>query len=370
LDEFFQKLREIQKKERNLSGLAPVGENFYHEVSKYFNTLMRKIDNNPFSFESYLLRDAQRITAEIFERREHKISNSAVMNVQRSHQLFKESHSNSPTNVLKVPRNSTPEEEELYHALVDSLVNHREKMRGPLRFYASNLENEKSDVARETGSLESTEIESKSQSTDVESKTHLDKPKNSVKELKTESKGPNNGDTENLKRKDLKRFTAEEEAAIENDIYKEFGKEPFPGSTVSKDGSVSKGVSVSEDSAVSKSVAASDPTVSKAVTSSEHPAVSKDIPISEDAVLRPSGGKNTKAGDFEPANGNTDLKDKVNGQEIPTEILMVLEELPSIMGVDKKVYGPLSPQDIVTIPEPNARILIKNQKGKSIQKYK
>ena len=74
MDEFFQKLREIQKKERNLSGLSPVGENFYTEVSNYFNRLMRKIDNNPFSFESYLLRDAQRIVAEICERREHKIA--------------------------------------------------------------------------------------------------------------------------------------------------------------------------------------------------------------------------------------------------------------------------------------------------------
>ncbi|HNS26340.1 MAG TPA: hypothetical protein PKK85_09760, partial [Methanobacteriaceae archaeon] len=75
MDEFFQKLREIQKKERNLSGLAPVGENFYQNISNYFNVLMKKIDDNPFSFESYLLRDAQRITAEICERREHKISN-------------------------------------------------------------------------------------------------------------------------------------------------------------------------------------------------------------------------------------------------------------------------------------------------------
>ena len=83
MDEFFQKLREIQKKERNLSGLSPVGDSFYQDVSNYLNGLMRKIDNNPFSFESYLLRDAQRITAEICERREHKITNSAVMNVQR-----------------------------------------------------------------------------------------------------------------------------------------------------------------------------------------------------------------------------------------------------------------------------------------------
>ena len=57
-----------------------------------------------------------------------------------------------------------------------------------------------------------------------------------------------------------------------------------------------------------------------------------------------------------------------DNQSIKTNILIVLEELPSIMGVDKQVYGPLHPQDIVTIPEPNAKILIKNQKGKSIQK--
>ena len=114
MDEFFQKLREIQKKERSISGLSRVGDNFYTEVSNYLNRLMRKIDDNPFSFESYLLRDAQRIVAEICERREHKIANSAVMNVQRAYQLFKESKSkdSKDDNQITVPINSTPEEEE------------------------------------------------------------------------------------------------------------------------------------------------------------------------------------------------------------------------------------------------------------------
>jgi DNA replication factor GINS len=109
LDEFFQKLREIQKKERSISGLSRVGDNFYTEVSNYLNRLMRKIDDNPFSFESYLLRDAQRIVAEICERREHKIANSAVMNVQRAYQLFKESKSkdSKADNQITVPINST-----------------------------------------------------------------------------------------------------------------------------------------------------------------------------------------------------------------------------------------------------------------------
>lgn len=144
LDEFFQKLREIQKKERNLSGLAPVGEDFYQNISRYFNVLMKKIDDNPFSFESYLLRDAQRITAEICERREHKISNSAVMSVQRSHQLFKEIEPDHPS-TPKIPRNSTPEEEKLFHALVDSLIYYRDKMRGPLKFHNSQAKDRAED---------------------------------------------------------------------------------------------------------------------------------------------------------------------------------------------------------------------------------
>jgi DNA replication factor GINS len=50
--------------------------------------------------------------------------------------------------------------------------------------------------------------------------------------------------------------------------------------------------------------------------------------------------------------------------------LLILDEFPSILGVDKNVYGPVSPQDLITIPEPNARILVKNKKGIFIQKYK
>jgi len=39
------------------------------------------------------------------------------------------------------------------------------------------------------------------------------------------------------------------------------------------------------------------------------------------------------------------------------------------MGVDREIYGPLMPQDIVTMPEANALIIIKNNKGKFIKKY-
>ena len=48
MDEFFQRLREIQKKERSTSGLADVGDNFYKDVHNYLDKLIMKIGNNPF----------------------------------------------------------------------------------------------------------------------------------------------------------------------------------------------------------------------------------------------------------------------------------------------------------------------------------
>jgi DNA replication factor GINS len=277
---------------------------------------MKKIDDNPFSFESYLLRDAQRITAEICERREHKISNSAVISVQRSFQLFKESESDIST-TPKIPRNSTPEEEKLFHALVDSLISYREKMMGPLRFLNSPAKDDLSDVSADTP-LNIKE--------EKPPKIERNKPVPDNLDVKDEEAKKN---LDNPEIKHNKVFTAEEEAAIEDDIFKQFGKEPFPG-RVTKDNIKSSKKSFSDNSQTVKSD-----------SSEKNPELSI----------------------------NQGIKDSKN-QNIKTDMLLVLEELPSIMGIDKKVYGPLLPQDIVTMPEENARILIKNQKGKSIQKYK
>ena len=302
MDEFFQKLREIQKKERNLSGLAPVGENFYQNISKYFKVLMKKIDDNPFSFESYLLRDAQRITAEICERREHKISNSAVMSVQRTYKLFKESEPGS-LNTPKGPRNSTPEEEKLFQDLINSLINYREDMRGPLRFHASDV-NKGSDIPEEPLNKEGID--------------EVERLKNkSLDDMELKNSIGENNKLEEDNNKNMG-FSPEEEAAMEDDIYKQFGEEPFPGNKLR--------------------------TENKIKTSGNQKTVNSEISTSSD--------------------------NEINNQNIQTEVLLVLDELPPIMGIDNKVYGPFSPQDIITIPEPTARIIIKNQKGKSIQKYK
>jgi DNA replication factor GINS len=298
LDEFFQKLREIQKKERSDSGLSRVGDDFYHQIFSYLNQLMERIDNNPFSFESYLLRDAQRIVAEICERREHKISNSAVMNVQRSYLLFKDTNKDI---LPKAPLNSTPEEDALYKKLFQSLANYREDMRAQLISYSPN----------------------KIQALNQHIKPGLTRfqSKNDFKVIDKASKVNNevniNGDKSNQKPRVNKNINTKKEIKtnpnmippeIEAEIYQEFEKES-PSRMKTSDGTL------------------------------EH---------------HKGPGKEVK-----------DFKEKIS-----TEMVMILDELPSIMGVDHKVYGPFYPGDVITMPEPNARILIKNQKVKSIQRYK
>jgi DNA replication factor GINS len=238
--------------------------------------------------------------------------------VQRSYQLFKESESDS-SNTPKFPRNSTPEEEKLFHALVDSLITYREKMRGPLRFQNPQTKDDAEDISTDDPLNITKEKPSKIEN---EVKTDIDNLNN-----KDEKAAKKNFDNLNIKRDDV--FTAEEEAAIEDDIYKQFGKEPIPGSVTKENTKSSK----------------------KSTSDNENPVKSDSLEKNSESSI------------------NHSTKESKN-QNIQTDILLVLEELPSIMGIDKKVYGPLKPQDIVTIPEPNARILIKNRKGKSIQKYK
>jgi DNA replication factor GINS len=126
LDEFFKKLRRIQKKERSESGLARVGDDFYERVHSYIEDLLDAVGNDPFAKEHYLIRDTQRIATEICERREHKITDSAVMNVQRSYHLF----NGRPQFDLQdtTPLNMTPEEEELYFSLVETLREFRARI--------------------------------------------------------------------------------------------------------------------------------------------------------------------------------------------------------------------------------------------------
>lgn len=257
MDEFFQRLREIQKKERSISGLANVGDNFYKDVYNYLDKLMKKIGNNPFSFDSYLLRDARRIASEICERREHKITDSAILNVQKTSGLFNNKSENTvSTSPNAPPANLTPEEENLYYSITESLIKYREEMLGPL------------------------------------------KPLNREKSVKNQRKPPVSSTKNENNDKKAKRPLS---LGIEQDIASFHELEQ---------------------------------------------SIMEDIPGSR----------------------KEDQMDDTEDDHIET--IMALEPLPSIMGVDNNIYGPLSPQDIITMPKPNAMILINNNKGRSIEKYK
>ena len=54
----------------------------------------------------------------------------------------------------------------------------------------------------------------------------------------------------------------------------------------------------------------------------------------------------------------TSLKDKKPMHIKNGNILKILGNIPKILGVDKKEYGPLNPQDIVIMPKDNAKLLI------------
>ncbi|MEL7670824.1 hypothetical protein [Methanobacterium sp.] len=287
MDEFFQRLREIQKKERSTSGLADVGDNFYKDVHNYLDKLIMKIGNNPFSFESYLLRDARRIAAEICERREYKITSSALMNVHRIYRIFDEKSEKSDINSPAIPpANLTPEEEDLYYSLVKSLSKYRKGMKSPLAKFKAKKE--KQELRSEVSNV----------------------PEPSAPLA-----------NENLSAGNVKKAAP---AGIEHDI-ESFQAYTSPGFEA--------------------------PDIEPPIGPELEPELESDIGPEMD---------------FESLEKRIS---KAADQKDPVKTLMVLEELPSIMGIDKKVYGPLSPQDVITMPEPNARILIKNNKGKFIEKY-
>lgn len=123
MDQFYQELRRVQKKERNNGTLARVEETFYSDIHQYMDELKEEALKDPFSNVSGMLKQAQIVATEICERREKKITEAAVVNIHRSYHLF----TGKPKFDLvdTTPLNLTPEEEKFYFSLIDTLKNHR-----------------------------------------------------------------------------------------------------------------------------------------------------------------------------------------------------------------------------------------------------
>ena len=64
MDQFYQDLRKIQKKERNNGTLARVEETFYSDIHEYMDKLKKQAMMDPFSNVPAKLKEAQIIATE------------------------------------------------------------------------------------------------------------------------------------------------------------------------------------------------------------------------------------------------------------------------------------------------------------------
>ena len=182
MDDYFKTLRKIQKRERSNGSLARVDDKFYKNVYTYIRDLKEDIGLDPFSEKQEILKEVQRIATEICERREHKITEAALMNIHRSYHLFKKDK--PQFDILDTtPLNLTKEEEKLYFSIIDTLKGHRNDISLD-KFSHEVDEDEEEDTTNDDGDVETEEEESRVPVKDEpavekdEVLNHLDKIKN------------------------------------------------------------------------------------------------------------------------------------------------------------------------------------------------
>jgi len=60
-------------------------------------------------------------------------------------------------------------------------------------------------------------------------------------------------------------------------------------------------------------------------------------------------------------------KEAIEGQSEPKDLVAITTPLPEFVGINMKVYGPFNEGDVVTLPEPNADLLVKKNAARRIQ---
>ena len=308
--DLFQTLRKIQKKERDNGTLAQVDENFYSQIHEYLNELKQSAIDDPFSDVYNTLNEARRIATEICEKREHKITQTAVLNINRSYNIF--SGEEDFDLVDSMPLNLTPEEEAFYFSLIDTLKNHK--------FSLSGIEDSKPQIPRETvieSPLDEKDDEEVDDSASVEEETPEEEP--SKEEVKT---------------------------------------------TANSLGDIA-------DMAMGSSK--SDEVLDRLDEISKADVITDEVrePI-EKQINKPKAKKEVpkEFGDIEILDNDTqfiDLDEPKRTRESEIVTILVLDEIDSIMGVDEKVYGPFRSQDIVMLPKINANIFVKNRKARFVK---
>jgi DNA replication factor GINS len=304
VDQFYQDLRKIQKKERNNGTLARVEETFYNQLQEYIDELKQEAMSDPFSNAHTILKQAQIIATEICQRREKKITEAAVVNIHRSYHLF----TGKPQFDLvdTTPLNLTPEEEQFYYSLIDTLKNHRINI---------SLEKLSDD----------------------------DAPKKPIIRPKVEQTNTLTSDGT------VKEAMPKSEKASSEPAVKE--TEPKAEETVAD---------VKPDSQVK--VSAPQHAVKK-------PAPKPPVrEVKPQVKPKPKVGNiedNPNA--LDNHDEFYDLESRKVARDTELVTMLVFDNVGAIVGVDEKIYGPFRPQDIVTLPLVNAKIFFKNRKGRQVK---
>lgn len=345
-ESFFQTLRQIQKKERTNASLARVGPDFYKQVHSYINKLKRSVGNDPFADEHYLLKDSQRIATEICERREHKITDAAVMNIHRSYHLF--SKSNPEFDLLDTtPLNLTPEEETLYFSLIDILREHRSKISldkfGDIK--EEDLSMKRQPISNPLDDEEDEEINVSKSEEPKKHQGHSDAILSKLNEIKN-----------------AKIIDDEKPESIEKQIANQ--KYPKPESKIEsthKEEINSKVESIPKQEITSKH---------ESNNKSGFPDVNQLYNQDEQFIDLDKLDNNYEDDYYNQVNFEPDPFEVDNlikrGKESETTTIIMCNDVGEIMGVDEKVYGPFHSQDVVVLPKLNAKIFLDTNQARLV----
>ena len=374
MEDFFQKLRKIQKKERANSTLARIDNDFYTRINKYVEELKTSVGNDPFSKEHYLLKDSQRIATEICERREHKIADAAIMNIHRSYHLFIKGKAQFDL-LDTTPLNLTEEEERLYFAIIDTLKKHKEtialdKLSDDLDKSNSKFISPKDDNSKDTKSEYDINSENKSfysgknesgkvsnESDEVlnrldnikDAKIIPPEPKRNILKQISNSKNSNNNEQVESKINNNPNKSTNTSINTAIDI-----KSPNDHAKKDEKRIENKNKNMSPESPTNDSKTKSNKTLKNSPQD-------KDVLKNIDEQFIDLDSLN----DIDTIENNDIQIKSIDKNSIDT--ILVFNELPAIIGVDGKIYGPFRPQDIITIPSINAKIFIKNKKARSVR---
>lgn len=328
MDHFYQVLRKVQKKERNNGTLARVEETFYNDIHAYMDVLKQEAIKDPFSKAPAMLKESQIIATDICHRREGKITESAIRLIQRSYHLFTGQPGFDMADTT--PLNMTPEEERFYYSLIETLMNHRQ-----------NISIEKFD---EDDNLNHTTV-IKPMETQTNTLTSPNTPSGNEK-ASVNVKTSSDGDASSGSKK----------ASVNVESPSGSKKPSVNVESSPKDEVLDRLDEISK----AKPIIEKRESIEKQIAKSQNPAPAKPQEVPQTSIE-----ENPNA--FDQQDEFFDLESKKIAKDAELVTLLVYDEIGAIVGVDEKIYGPFRPQDLVTLPSINAKIFIKNRKGRQVK---